>query len=85
MLMMIDEQKGKRQVVKVELLVFWGALLLNPILWVVLGVVCLLKINVNWIIVVVIVIVLALINLFGYVKCATGSSSSLLYGISLFD
>eukprot|EP01096_Ripella_sp_DP13-Kostka_P007651 TRINITY_DN2806_c0_g1_i1.p1 TRINITY_DN2806_c0_g1~~TRINITY_DN2806_c0_g1_i1.p1 ORF type:complete len:253 (+),score=108.42 TRINITY_DN2806_c0_g1_i1:38-760(+) len=66
-----ESLEGKRQVVKVELLVFWGALLLNPVIWVVLGIVCILKININWIIVVIIVIALSLINLFGYIKCAT--------------
>lgn len=49
--------------------IFWWTLYLNPVIWLLLGVVCLLKMNISYLIMVVIALILNMANIVGYYKC----------------
>lgn len=49
--------------------IFWWALYLTPVVWVVLGVVCVLKFNMSYLVIVAIAMVLSAANIVGYYKC----------------
>lgn len=49
--------------------IFWWTLYLSPVIWVVLGVVCILKFNISYLLMVVIALTLNSANIIGYYKC----------------
>lgn len=49
--------------------IFWWTLYLSPIIWILLGVVCVLKFNVSYLLMVVIALTLSSANIVGYYKC----------------
>lgn len=49
--------------------IFWGALYAFPVIWILLGVVCILKFNASYLVIVVIALVLSSANIVGYYKC----------------
>lgn len=49
--------------------IFWWTLYASPLIWILLGVVCVLKFNVSYLIMVVIALVLSGANIIGYYKC----------------
>jgi Eukaryotic protein of unknown function (DUF846) len=49
--------------------IFWWTLYATPVAWVLLGVVCILKFNLSYLVIVVIAITLAGANIVGYYKC----------------
>lgn len=49
--------------------IFWWTLYFSPLVWILLGVVCILKMNISYLIMVVIALVLNGANIFGYYKC----------------
>lgn len=49
--------------------IFWWTLYASPLIWVLLGVVCILKFNVSYLIMIVIALVLSGANIVGYYKC----------------
>ena len=57
------------QVGKVDRRIFWWTMYLTPLVWLVLGVVGLLKFNLEWLVVVVVAITLSGTNLVGYYRC----------------
>jgi hypothetical protein len=63
-------QEGQRAVDKKDSFVFWAVLYVIPALWVVLGVVAVLKLNFDYLLLVVIAILLSSANLTGYLKCS---------------
>lgn len=49
--------------------IFWWSLYLTPIVWVLLGVVCVLKFNLSYLLLVVVALVLSFANIYGYYQC----------------
>lgn len=49
--------------------IFWWTLYANPAVWIVLGIVCVLKFNVSYLVMVAIAITLSVANIVGYYKC----------------
>ena len=49
--------------------IFWWTLYINPILWVGLGIICILKFNISSLLMVVIALILSGANIIGYYKC----------------
>jgi Eukaryotic protein of unknown function (DUF846) len=49
--------------------IFWWTLYATPILWLVLGIVCILKFNMSYLVIVVIAVLLSGANIVGYYKC----------------
>lgn len=50
--------------------IFWWSLYLTPAVWVLLGVVCVLKFNLSYLLLVVVALVLSSANIVGYYKCS---------------
>jgi hypothetical protein len=70
-------QEGQRGVNKHDSRTFWTVLYCTPVLWVVLGVVAFLKLNVDYLLLVVIAILLSGANLLGYLKCSKAAQNQL--------
>lgn len=49
--------------------IFWWTLYINPVLWLLLGIICVLKFNVSYLLIVVIALILNGANIIGYYKC----------------
>lgn len=49
--------------------IFWWTLYICPIVWIILGVVCVLKMRISYLIMIVIALVLSAANIVGYYKC----------------
>jgi hypothetical protein len=49
--------------------IFWWTLYATPVVWLILGIICILKFNVSYLVIVVIAIILSAANIFGYYKC----------------
>eukprot|EP01097_Dermamoeba_algensis_P007254 TRINITY_DN4552_c0_g1_i1.p1 TRINITY_DN4552_c0_g1~~TRINITY_DN4552_c0_g1_i1.p1 ORF type:complete len:194 (-),score=21.04 TRINITY_DN4552_c0_g1_i1:176-757(-) len=58
-----------------EVFVFWLALAVNIILWVLLAIVALIKLNPHWLIICIIATVLTFTNIVGYIKCIRDAKS----------
>ncbi|GJQ11127.1 hypothetical protein GpartN1_g2918.t1 [Galdieria partita] len=62
---------------KVDSRVFWWSMYLTPLLWVVLGIVCILKFHITWLVAVIIALTLSGANLIGFLKCDRESKQRL--------
>jgi len=60
-----------------EVLIFWGALFANPVIWAILAIVNVFKFSVTWLIIVIIALILCFANIYGFFKCARESKSKL--------
>lgn len=49
--------------------IFWWTLYLNPVIWILLGVACVLKLSISYLLVVIIALTLSGANIIGYYKC----------------
>ncbi|CAN8068033.1 unnamed protein product [Agarophyton chilense] len=49
--------------------IFWWTLYISPIIWALLGIICVLKFNVSYLLIVVIALTLSSANIVGYYKC----------------
>ncbi|GAB4820669.1 hypothetical protein N2152v2_007715 [Parachlorella kessleri] len=63
-------QEGQRAVDKKDSFIFWAVLYVMPAVWVLLGVVAILKLNFDYLLLVIIGILLSSANLTGYLKCS---------------
>eukprot|EP00871_Galdieria_phlegrea_P001076 jgi/Galph1/196/GphlegSOOS_G4952.1 len=54
---------------KIDKRVFWWSMYLSPLLWVILGIVCILKFHITWLVAVIIALILSGANLIGFIKC----------------
>lgn len=54
---------------KIEMRIFWIGLFVTPVVWVLLGVVCILKFSVSYLVIVAVALVLGVANIVGYYKC----------------
>lgn len=54
--------------------IFWTGLIIAPIMWVLLMIVSIFRLNVQWFMLVTLASVLSLSNLYGYVRCRLGTS-----------
>lgn len=57
--------------------IFWWSLYLTPIVWVLLGVVCVLKFNLSYLLLVVVALVLSSANIIGYYKCSKDATEQM--------
>jgi len=57
--------------------IFWLALIISPVLWILFFFTSLISFSLNWLMVVCIALTLNLANLFGYLRCKMGSSDSM--------
>ncbi|OSX80508.1 hypothetical protein BU14_0051s0027 [Porphyra umbilicalis] len=57
--------------------IFWWSLYLTPIVWVLLGVVCVLKFNLSYLLLVVVALVLSSANIVGYYKCSKDATEQM--------
>lgn len=53
---------------------FWTGLILAPTFWSLMFLVCLLRLNLQWLMIVVLAFVLSFSNLYGYLRCRLGTS-----------
>jgi len=60
-----------------EVLIFWGALFVTPVIWGLLAIVNIFKFSVTWLIIVVIALILSFANIYGFFKCARDSKNRL--------
>lgn len=67
-----------------EATLFWLALILAPVVWGLLFLVCLFSFNLKWMLLVMIALILNMSNLYGYIKCKFGSKTSLSSATSNF-
>eukprot|EP01114_Cavostelium_apophysatum_P013182 TRINITY_DN3130_c0_g1_i1.p1 TRINITY_DN3130_c0_g1~~TRINITY_DN3130_c0_g1_i1.p1 ORF type:complete len:224 (+),score=44.48 TRINITY_DN3130_c0_g1_i1:212-883(+) len=70
-----ESLEDKSRINSFEKTLFWGALFISPVLWVLFGVVGVLKINVKWLVICGIALALGFANLIGYIKCARDARS----------
>lgn len=49
--------------------IFWWTLYITPAAWILLGIVCVLKFNISYLVIVVIALILSIANIVGYYKC----------------
>lgn len=57
--------------------IFWWTLYAFPIVWLCLGVVCVLKFNISYLIIVVIALILSAANIVGYYKCSKDATEQI--------
>lgn len=69
--------EGQRTVNKHDARVFWLVLYITPPLWCLLGLVALLKLNLDYLLLVVIATLLSGANLAGYLKCSKAAQAQL--------
>lgn len=70
-------QEGQRGVNKHDARTFWTVLYATPVVWVLLGIVAFLKLNVDYLLLVVIAVLLSGANLVGYLKCSKAAQNQL--------
>lgn len=69
--------EGQRAVNKHDARTFWTVLYITPGVWVVLGLVAILKLNVDYLLLVAIALSLSIANLIGYLKCSKAAQNQL--------
>lgn len=57
-----------------DLSIFWTGLIIAPIMWVLLMIVSIFRLNVQWLMLVTLASVLSISNLYGYIRCRLGTS-----------
>ncbi|XP_021932548.1 uncharacterized Golgi apparatus membrane protein-like protein CG5021 isoform X3 [Zootermopsis nevadensis] len=67
----------KNRINPYEAQIFWMALILCPVLWVLFFLIALIGLNFKWLLLICIAIVLNGANLYGYIKCKTGHGEKL--------
>ena len=70
-------QEGQRGVNKHDSRTFWLVLYATPVVWVLLGIIAFLKLNVDYFLLVAIAVLLSGANLIGYVKCSKAAQNQL--------
>jgi len=72
-------EKDKDRIDRVESLIFWITIILEPLFWIACFILCLLKLppKLDWAVLVFIAIVLSAVNFGGYVKCARGARTAI--------
>jgi len=53
---------------------FWSALILTPVVWLLLLLVSVFRLNIQWFMIVSLALILSASNLYGYIRCKVGSS-----------
>lgn len=66
-------EEGQRGINKKDSFVFWTVLYVTPVVWGVLGFIALLKVNLEYLLLVIIAFLLSAANLLGYIKCGARS------------
>eukprot|EP00887_Chlorella_sp_A99_P001471 scaffold8.g1471.t1 len=70
-------EEGQRGVNKKDSFVFWSVLYGTPVVWAVLGFIALLKLNLEYLLLVLIAFLLATANLVGYLKCSKAAQQQI--------
>ncbi|KAL7637531.1 UNVERIFIED_CONTAM: hypothetical protein RMT77_012259 [Armadillidium vulgare] len=81
-----EARKGERQgrISTVESQIFWTALVVAPILWVLLFLVAIIRVNFRWMMIILIALTLSGSNLYGYVMCKIGKSEGITGSVKNF-
>ncbi len=69
--------EGQRGVNAFDSRMFWLVLYATPVVWVLLGIIAFLKLNVDYLLLVVIAVLLSGANLLGYFKCSKAAQNQL--------
>jgi hypothetical protein len=69
--------EGQRTINKKDSRIFWVVLYATPPLWVLLGIIAFLKLNIDYLLLVVMAVVLAGANLVGYWKCSRAQQEAM--------
>lgn len=69
--------EGQRQINKKDSACFWWSLYIMPVVWGLLGIIALVKISVDYLLVIVVAVVLSSANVVGYTKCSKQASGQL--------
>jgi len=64
-----ESKPANRQVHPSDALIFWGALYLTPVVWMVLGLGAVFYFRIRWLLIVVVAVLLSGANVVGYWKC----------------
>jgi len=70
-------QEGQRRINKHDARTFWTVLYVTPVIWVLLGIIAFLKLNVDYLLLVAIAVLLSVANLLGYLKCSKAAQNQL--------
>lgn len=57
--------------------IFWWTMYANPVIWVLLGITCILKFSMSYLVIVVVALVLSAANLVGYYKCSKDATEQM--------
>lgn len=57
--------------------IFWWTMYANPVFWIVLGITCILKFSMSYLVIVAIALVLSAANLIGYYKCSKDATEQM--------
>lgn len=65
-----ENKSDSKNIHKLDKYIFWTSLYAQPVIWILLSLVCFIRFNFQWIIVVLFALVLTCIQLYGFVKCS---------------
>ncbi|KAF0973410.1 hypothetical protein FDP41_008114 [Naegleria fowleri] len=71
-----ENKSDSKQIHRLDKMIFWGSMYTQPVIWILLSLVCFIRFNFQWMVVVIFALVLTCIQLYGFVKCSridTGS------------
>ncbi|XP_044764093.1 uncharacterized Golgi apparatus membrane protein-like protein CG5021 isoform X2 [Coccinella septempunctata] len=69
-------ESRKSRINERESAIFWTALILTPIVWILFFITALFSFNIQWLLLVMIALILSSSNLYGYMKCKIGTNQS---------
>ncbi|KAL3139733.1 hypothetical protein ABBQ38_004038 [Trebouxia sp. C0009 RCD-2024] len=70
-------EEGQRQINKKDSACFWWSLYIMPVAWLALGIIALVKVSVDYLLVIAVALVLNSANVVGYTKCSKQASGQL--------
>jgi hypothetical protein len=72
-----ESLEDKTAILPSESRLFWLALFISPICWMLFFITTLLNLDLRWLLIVIVALALALANIIGYIKCARGTKGFL--------
>lgn len=70
---MFESHTDASNIAHIDHTVFWVGIYITPVVWLVLGLAALFRLNFVWEIIVVCALVLSFSNVYGYLRCAKGT------------
>jgi len=72
-----ESKPSDRQVHPTDLLLFWSALVVTPLVWMMLGITSVIKFQLRWLLIVAVAVLLSGANVVGYWKCQKDAKAKL--------